>query len=80
MYIRRMTKQDIEARIRNQFPDCVLLVEDLTGGGDHFEVRVATKAWQGMTRIQKHQAVMTIFDVELKSGELHALSIKTLDL
>jgi stress-induced morphogen len=29
-----------------------------------------------MSRIQMHQAVMKVFDPELKTGEVHALSIR----
>lgn len=71
-----MTKSEIENRIRAAFPDCHLLVEDLTGTENHYEVRIATKEMESMSRVQRHQSIMKLFDAELKTGELHALAIK----
>lgn len=74
-----MTQEQMEKRIRDAFPDCDVVVTDLTGTQDHWEVRIATQALQGLSRIQKHQKVMGVFDAELKTGEVHALTIKTFD-
>lgn len=73
-----MTPQQIEHRLHEKFPDCDALVEDLTGGMNHFEVRVASKAFAGKSRIEQQRLVMDAFSAELKSGEVHALTIKTL--
>lgn len=50
----------------------------VTGDGTHFEARVIAHQFQSLSKIKQHQAVMGVFDSELKSGELHALSLKTL--
>ena len=73
-----MTTEQMEARIREAFPKGDVVVFDLTGGSDHFEVRISTPEFVGKSRIQQHQAIMKLFDPELKSGEVHALAIKTL--
>jgi len=73
-----MTSKQIEARIKEAFPKGEVLVLDLTGSSDHFEVRVLTPEFAGKTRIQQHQSIMKLFDPELKSGEVHALAVKTL--
>ncbi len=52
-------------------------VVDLTGTHDHYQVSVQSDAFQGMNRIQQHKHVMNVFDAELKTGEVHALTIKT---
>lgn len=72
-----MTPEMLKKRLSEAYPDGQVEVFDLTGGGDHFEVSVASKAFQGLSRIQQHQAVMAVFQAELKTGEVHALSIKT---
>ncbi|MBT4763028.1 MAG: BolA/IbaG family iron-sulfur metabolism protein [Bdellovibrionaceae bacterium] len=74
-----MTQEYIEDKIQKSFPGSDVVAMDLTGGGDHWEVRVAAKEFKDMNRIKRHQAIMSVFDVELKSGELHALSIKTIE-
>lgn len=73
-----MTAEQMESRIRSAFPECEVAVIDLTGGQDHFEVRVASPRFAGKTRIQQHQEVMKLFSAELATGEVHALAIKTL--
>ncbi|MCB0413218.1 MAG: BolA family transcriptional regulator [Bdellovibrionales bacterium] len=73
-----MTESEVENRLKQAFPDCDAVIQDLTGGGSNFEVRIASEVFSGMNRVKQHQAVMKVFDPELKSGEIHALSIKTL--
>lgn len=72
-----MTPEEIEQRLHEKFPDCDALVEDLTGGMNHFEVRIASKAFAGKSRIDQQRLVMDALAPELKTGEVHALTIKT---
>ena len=67
----------MKSRLQNAYPDASVEVVDLTGTQDHWEVLVESQAFKGMSRIQQHQAVMAVFAPELKTGEVHALSIKT---
>ncbi|MCX7979151.1 MAG: BolA/IbaG family iron-sulfur metabolism protein [Bdellovibrionaceae bacterium] len=67
----------LEERLKQHFPDAHIQVFDLTGGGDHWEVKIASSRFKGLTRIRQHQLVMEAFANELKDGSLHALSIKT---
>lgn len=71
-----MNLEDMEKRLKQAFPDCDLVVSDLTGTGDHIEVRMAAKEFTGLSRVAQQRKVMDVFDVELKSGELHALALK----
>lgn len=71
-----MTAEQMETKLRAAFPGCDVLVEDLTGTSNHFEVRMAASQLQGQTRIAQQRSVMQIFDEELKSGEVHALTLK----
>ncbi len=72
-----MKPEDLEQRLSNSFPESEVLVADLTGTQDHYEVRIIAPQFQGMSRMEQHKAVMNVFDPELKSGEIHALTIKT---
>ncbi len=73
-----MTPSEIEVRLKSAFPNSDVAVVDLTGTMDHFEVKIATVAFKGLSRIQQHQSVMKILQKELESGEVHALVLKTL--
>jgi stress-induced morphogen len=72
-----MTPDALKNRLQTAYPDGVVEVTDLTGTHDHYEVFVESQKFQGLSRIQQHQNVMSVFAPELKTGEVHALSIKT---
>lgn len=72
-----MTPEQLKQRLQTAFPDANVEVVDLTGTRDHYQVSIVSGAFKGMTRIQQHKHVMSVFDAELKTGEVHALTIKT---
>lgn len=72
-----MTQEQMKARLGAAYPDGQIEVIDLTGTQDHWEVVIKSKNFQGLSRVQAHQHVMNVFAAELKTGEVHALSIKT---
>lgn len=45
------------------------------GGETHFRVRIATRDFDGLTRVAQHRAVMGELDDELKE-RVHALNIE----
>jgi stress-induced morphogen len=72
-----MSPAQMKQRLLEAFPDGKVEVTDLTGTEDHYEVSVSSGILVGLTRIQQHQKVMAAFAAELRSGEVHALSIRT---
>lgn len=72
-----MTPEQLKNRLEQAYPDGRVEVVDLTGTHDHYQVVVESKSFQGLSRIESHKHVMQVFDAELKSGEVHALTIKT---
>jgi stress-induced morphogen len=72
-----MTAADIRHRIEEALPGAAVEVRDTTGGGDHFEARVAAAAFAGKSRIEQHQLVYAALRDVLATGELHALALKT---
>ena len=74
-----MTPEQMEDRIRSAYPDCDVAVLDSTGTQNHFDVRLATSSFKSLTRIQRHQAVMALFQKELASGEVHALQLQLME-
>lgn len=72
-----MTPQEMKDRLETSYPGATIEVLDLTGTQDHYEVFVESPVFGGMSRIQQHQHVMAVFGPELKTGEVHALSIRT---
>lgn len=72
-----MNNEQMMNRLKETYPDATIEVVDLTGTSDHWEVFVESSAFKGLSRVQQHQHVMAAFGPELKTGEVHALSIKT---
>lgn len=72
-----MKPQEIKARLQEAYPGDSVDVTDLTGTEDHYSVYISSQKFKGLSRIQCHKQVMEVFDKELKSGEVHALTIKT---
>lgn len=72
-----MTPAEVKKRLEETYPKSHVDVTDLTGTHDHYSVYIASSVFKGMSRIQRHKHVMAAFDAELKSGEVHALTIRT---
>jgi stress-induced morphogen len=72
-----MTPEQVKQRLQETYPESFVDVTDLTGTQDHYSVYVASDVFKGMSRIQRHKHVMGAFDAELKTGEVHALTIRT---
>ena len=71
-----MTLEEVKNRLTQAYPDADINVEDPTGGGNHFHLSIIWPSFEDMSRVERHQHVMSQFDSELKSGEVHALAIK----
>lgn len=67
----------MKQRLETAFPGGQIEVRDLTGTEDHYEVSIVSNVFAGLTRMEQHQKVMAAFQAELKTGEVHALSIRT---
>ena len=76
-----MNIDQMKQRLQAFYPDSNLITDievfDLTGTANHWEVTVKSPKFHGLSRIEQHQHVMKAFEAELKTGEVHALSIKT---
>lgn len=67
----------VKTRILEALPGSEVEVRDTTGTGDHFEARVVSPAFAGKPMVQQHQLVYAPLQQWLKTGELHALALKT---
>ncbi|MFM7085767.1 MAG: BolA family protein [Cyanobium sp.] len=69
--------QAVQEAIRRALPDADVEVEDLTGGGDHLQVKVISSAFSGLSRVRQHQLVYGALRQELASEAIHALAVQT---
>jgi stress-induced morphogen len=52
-------------------------VDDRTGGGDHFQVTVASPHFAGLSLLDQHKLVYAALAEPLADGTIHELRIKT---
>lgn len=69
--------EQVRDAIRRALPDAEVEVEDLTGGGDHLQVRVVSADFDGLGRVKQHQLVYGALRRELASEAIHALAVQT---
>jgi stress-induced morphogen len=68
----------LDALLRSAFPDAgQVLVEDRTGGGDHFQVVVSSPRFDGLGLVDQHRLVYDALAEPLADGTIHELRIKT---
>lgn len=73
-----MAAERLEALLRTAFPDAAeLRVDDRTGGGDHFQVTVASPRFAGLSLLDQHRLVNEALAEPLRDGTIHELRIKT---
>lgn len=67
----------VESMIREALPDANVQIQDLTGGGDHYQAIVVSSAFEGKSLIKQHQLVYGALNQAMSSEAIHALSLKT---
>jgi len=69
---------DVKSRITSKWPQTLCYVQEFSGGTDHYSAIVITPAFQGIPLLKRHRMVMELFQSEMDSGEVHALTLKLL--
>ncbi|MEB3356971.1 MAG: BolA/IbaG family iron-sulfur metabolism protein [Synechococcales bacterium] len=72
-----VSPDQVKAMIKEGLPDAEIHLQDLTGGGDHFQVVVISSAFAGKRLIQQHQMVYAAVQQAMSSNDIHALSLQT---
>jgi stress-induced morphogen len=70
--------EPLQTLLEEAFPDATeLSVVDRTGGGDHFQVTVASPRFEGLSLVDQHRLVYDALADPLANGSIHELRIKT---
>ncbi len=69
--------QQVEVMIKAGLPDAEIQVQDLTGGGDHYQVTVVSSQFAGKGLVEQHQLVYGALKQAMSTEAIHALAIKT---
>ncbi len=68
-----MTLDEIKNRIADNFIGADI---EVTGEGCSAEVLVVSDQFDGQRLLQRQRSVLSLFSSEIKSGEIHALTVK----
>ncbi|MCJ8282837.1 MAG: BolA family transcriptional regulator [Rivularia sp. ALOHA_DT_140] len=72
-----ISPEQVKEMILAQMPDAQVQVEDLTGGGDHYQVSVVSSQFAGKGLVKQHQLVYGALKQAMSTEAIHALALKT---
>ncbi len=72
-----VSPSQVSEMIKASLPDAEVGVEDLTGGGDHYQVTVVSSQFEGLALVKQHQLVYAAVRDAMSSEAIHALALKT---
>lgn len=68
---------EIKLTLERALPGSTIEVQDLTGGGDHFQVFIVSQSFEGKGLVDQHQMVYGALREAMGSDRIHALALKT---
>ena len=72
-----VTPEQIKNTLEPALPGSTIEMQDLTGGGDHWQVFIVSPAFEGKGLIEQHQMVYAALKEEMGDQRIHALALKT---
>ena len=77
-YDGRVAAEELRVLLERAFPEATELdVVDRTGGGDHFQVSLRTRRFDGLSLVDQHRLVYDALADPLADGTIHELRIRT---
>jgi acid stress-induced BolA-like protein IbaG/YrbA len=73
-----MRLEDLRVMVLGIVPGADVVVSDMTGTLDHFQVTVVSPTFEGRSLVERHQLVQGPLKPLIDDGRIHALSLKTL--
>ena len=72
-----ITPEEIKQTLTQALPVELVETQDLTGGGDHWQVIIVSSAFDGKGLLEQHRMVNDVLKDPLADQRIHALSLKT---
>ena len=72
-----ITSEEIKASLAKALPVSLIETQDLTGGGDHWQLIVVSPAFEGKGLVDQHRMVNDALKAEIGDQRIHALALKT---
>jgi acid stress-induced BolA-like protein IbaG/YrbA len=72
-----ISPDEIKDTLSKGLPVSLVETQDLTGGGDHWQVIIVSEAFDGKGLLEQHRMVNEVLKEPLADQRIHALSLKT---
>jgi acid stress-induced BolA-like protein IbaG/YrbA len=72
-----ITPEEIKQTLSQALPVTLVETQDLTGGGDHWQVIIVSSAFEGKGLLEQHRIVNEALKEPLADQRIHALALKT---
>lgn len=72
-----ITPEEIKQTLSENLPVSLVEAQDLTGGGDHWQLIIVSPAFEGKGLVDQHRMVNEALKVPLGDQRIHALALKT---
>lgn len=72
-----ISPEEIKQTLTRALPVTVIETQDLTGGGDHWQLIIVSPAFEGKGLIEQHRMVNEALKEPMEDQRIHALSLKT---
>ncbi|MGH7927444.1 MAG: BolA family protein [Candidatus Binatia bacterium] len=72
-----ISPEEIKKTLTKALTVTVVESQDLTGGGDHWQLVIVSPAFEGKGLIEQHRMVNEALKEPLEDQRIHALSLKT---
>ena len=71
-----MNVKELEALIKEAFPDATVEIQDLAGDENHYSATIRSKVFNVISKIEQHKLVYKALKGKM-GNELHALALTT---
>ena len=72
-----ITPEEIKQTLSMALPVTLVETQDLTGGGDHWQVIIVSSSFEGKGLLEQHRIVNEALKEPLADQRIHALALKT---
>ena len=72
-----ITPEEIKQTLSKALLVTLVETQDLTGGGDHWQVIIVSSAFEGKGLLEQHRIVNEALKEPLADQRIHALALKT---
>jgi acid stress-induced BolA-like protein IbaG/YrbA len=67
---------EVKSKLEDSIKEAQCLVSEFAPGGDHYSLVVIAAQFESLSLLKRHRLVMSVFEKEIESQEIHALTLK----